>query len=780
MPTTRDDFSLTTKKILRDRAGNRCSNPHCNRLTSGPASDNLRAINVGTASHICAAAKGGPRYDENMTSDERKSPNNGIWLCNFCADLIDKDTNRYTVSLLHKWKTEAERNAEFQIHGMSEIYTANSQYVSNFCDTLFLHKNQQNSRVNLKNLFVMPDYLDIRNCDSNSEKRINLKDRIQAFVCEDNKNEMLIISGSGGLGKTTLVSWMNYHYAANDRIGNELFGDRPVITVRLRDLDKQLISKNNSLVPALREYLHINSIEELEKRYPHAVMILDGFDELCMIEYLHNPTELIYDLSRKRIEGYKYIITSRPKYISTRINISCEYIVLQHFDDQQVNEWIEHYTSNEYCGEKIDRKIIEYLLSMDESTLSSVCDTPMNLYMLVSKKADNLLVNNNWALYKHIFYNEMSETEYNMMFPNSNRNYEHDIIRLRDVLYQISEEIAYRMYKNHNSKLFINEAELRIIIDDLSEHNPILKNANMKDISAQCYAICCYWKEHTERGAVEFLHNDIRDFFLAEKIYREIETLYKLNNLNTNMRLIEENLCELFKYGALETKVTEFLLLRSMSNYSNGIQDFASIEFKQESFCKIISKLTSDCQVFNQTMQFEQRISPLDVIVNVIACVVQVFRHVLEPYCVEKNYIISIGDWSGYKYWFKDVFCKVPVTLTSESCLTLASKWNFTSIDLEGLDLRNIGFCHSLLCRANLSNTILSGCDFTNCVLTGADLTDADAHYASFLNANLENCDFSGTDLRGTDLPDGFCSNNQKEQVEHLKSLHIRGLRIDR
>ena len=304
-------------------------------------------------------------------------------------------------------------------------------------------------------------------------------------------------------------------------------------------------------------------------------MILDGFDELCMIENLSNPADLIYDLYRKQIRGYKYIITSRPQYIDYRINIPSQYIVLQHFDISQVQEWIDQYTRDDCCGEIIDETIIRQILSMDESTFSSVCNTPMNLYMLVSKTADNSLICNSWSLYNHIFYNEMSETEYNSMFPSADRDYEHDIILLRDVLYQISEEIAYRMYMNKNSKLFIKEFELKEIVENLSKRISVLGRASMKDVAAQCYALCCYWKEHGERCAVEFLHNDIRDFFLAEKIYRELDRLL-LAKSDSNDDISYE-ICSLFKYGPLDTKVTEFLLLRATSNYEKQVKDFASI-----------------------------------------------------------------------------------------------------------------------------------------------------------------------------------------------------------
>ena len=42
----------------------------------------------------------------------------------------------------------------------------------------------------------------------------------------------------------------------------------------------------------------------------------------------------------------------------------------------------------------------------------------------------------------------------------------------------------------------------------------------------------------------------------------------------------------------------------------------------------------------------------------------------------------------------------------------------------------------------------------------------------------LEGCDMTGVDLRGIELPDGFMSEDQDEQICHLKSLNINGLKI--
>ena len=113
----RDDFDLKTKRILAARVGFRCSNPHCRKLTSGPQSLPDKAVNIGVAAHITAASPGGPRYDPTLSPSERSSIENGIWLCQTCAKLIDSDPNRYTVEVLREWKRQAESEALGEITG---------------------------------------------------------------------------------------------------------------------------------------------------------------------------------------------------------------------------------------------------------------------------------------------------------------------------------------------------------------------------------------------------------------------------------------------------------------------------------------------------------------------------------------------------------------------------------------------------------------------------------------------------------------------------------------
>lgn len=108
----RDNFSTKVIEKIRGRVANRCSNPQCRVPTTGPSEDDPEKVNIiGIAAHIYAASAGGPRYDANMTSRERRSIDNGIWLCSNCSIDIDKDQALYTPAVLKQWKIEAEKLA---------------------------------------------------------------------------------------------------------------------------------------------------------------------------------------------------------------------------------------------------------------------------------------------------------------------------------------------------------------------------------------------------------------------------------------------------------------------------------------------------------------------------------------------------------------------------------------------------------------------------------------------------------------------------------------------
>lgn len=121
----RDDFSEKTKRTAAERVGFLCSNPDCRSLTIGTSDmSNESVAKVGVAAHICAAAPGGPRYDVNMTPEERASIDNCIWLCPTHSVHIDRDVKRYPKELLIQWKKEAENYTAFLMESQKNVFKA--------------------------------------------------------------------------------------------------------------------------------------------------------------------------------------------------------------------------------------------------------------------------------------------------------------------------------------------------------------------------------------------------------------------------------------------------------------------------------------------------------------------------------------------------------------------------------------------------------------------------------------------------------------------------------
>src|SRR5689334_2647744 len=73
---SQDDFPEQVKRTLAARVAQRCSNPDCRSGTSGPQTDTTKAVILGVAAHITAAAPGGPRYDDRLSPDQRAAIEN--------------------------------------------------------------------------------------------------------------------------------------------------------------------------------------------------------------------------------------------------------------------------------------------------------------------------------------------------------------------------------------------------------------------------------------------------------------------------------------------------------------------------------------------------------------------------------------------------------------------------------------------------------------------------------------------------------------------------------
>jgi len=100
---------------------------------------------MGIAAHINSASRfDGPRANPNLTPEQRKSYDNGVFLCPTCAVLVDKIPYHFPENLLKAWQAESEEwsRADFLKFKPHVNHSQASEGIRCFLDffkTLFFH-----------------------------------------------------------------------------------------------------------------------------------------------------------------------------------------------------------------------------------------------------------------------------------------------------------------------------------------------------------------------------------------------------------------------------------------------------------------------------------------------------------------------------------------------------------------------------------------------------------------------------------------------------------------
>lgn len=100
------DFRDNVKRELAHLSGYHCAFQPCGAFTGGPApSSTSYSTNLGQAAHIEGARSTSARHNPIMTNAQRRSVDNGIWLCLKHARMIDVTGSSFTTPMLKRWKS---------------------------------------------------------------------------------------------------------------------------------------------------------------------------------------------------------------------------------------------------------------------------------------------------------------------------------------------------------------------------------------------------------------------------------------------------------------------------------------------------------------------------------------------------------------------------------------------------------------------------------------------------------------------------------------------------
>lgn len=669
------------------------------------------------------------------------------------------------------------------------------EYADNFTEKLFRHKYCDDSNITLDNLFVMPkiEYKYNSEYGINQENKYtrNLVRILNEFFWNVKTDRILFIEGDAAIGKTSIVSWMCYHYLKNDEEGKAVFLKSNVVCVRLRELD--FSDKNKDIQNKLLEYLGFESIETFKNEYKNSILILDGADEISMIEGLDKTgiENLIISI-RKIFQTNKIIITSRPQFIDLRAfsskNFNTKVVKLAHFDKKMREEWIEKY---EKCGEKIPESTKAFILSTDDDKISGVADTPLALYLLVACEIKEEFIENQWALYHEIFKNAIINTEYNENF-NSFLN--HPIKNYEELLYRIVCRISFEMFKNTAEKrYYIKSNELQDIISEFEI------DSNISEWVRKCCVLCAYWKTRKNIGALEFYHNNIRDYFFCEFIYEKVNELIK-EGVNDNKEVFINKMCEIMPYAYIaETTWEQTLLflyqkLKYMNNHLfneyNEAQSYKQISvFFENIFGKPSMLWTYQYKgMYYQKIKYTiintllllriyqksiyEKSMPLNEFWNSEECYRDIVQSNIlgdwrelfkQKISIQKEKWISIGQDCKLDnaFFSKETienayFENASMTCIdfSETCLkkSIIKKCKIVSANFVGANLKEVTFVDSVLKEISFKNVRFEKCIFENTKILGGEYDDSIFQNCIFNETEVINVDWAGAKVRYCDM----------------------------
>lgn len=608
-----------------------------------------------------------------------------------------------------------EEIIEFINNKENQYKTDNKSYERDFVKPLFRHRER--TVVSLKDVFIKP-YLTI----NGSKKRYDAITAIQDFVQTDGCG-VFFIEGFGGYGKSSIASFLAYNHTFNSASKDISFlNNRQLIIIRLRDVEGE------DKISTIKKNLKNNDYIEND-----AVLIFDGLDELCMIEKKNGSTIAKEIMKEFSFYPRKIIITTRPTYINytnlknnlKSLNIKFKIAEICCFDEDQITNFATNFAKYD----KSHIGVLEYVknLPLEKKENKSIYGSPFLLYLILSGGIKEEEKDNSWLLMHRLFHDELFNPPY-----GNDRDVDED---MAEIIYQFNCDIAYEIFKTQNKKLSMTSNELK----------KIFHNDDVKDIVEKSHGLFSYMRK-SDSGAVEFVHNHIRDYFLCEKVFREINTWYSTDEIDGYE--IAQNLGKLLKYFYFTDETKLFIKEALQSNvYTNIIE-----KCEKEPLSNIFDWFYESDGVVEYNVKESNGLSYKEISYYVIDNSAYIYRTIYDLknrenekiYWISEKAINGIISNSDNSFLFTGQSRKNLVydALKSYFKNAFLSNANLSYMDLSFVDLRGAN-----LYEANLFKAELTGAD-----LRGADLTKASLHEVDLNGANLSGADLSSAYLNGADL----------------------------
>jgi len=653
----------------------------------------------------------------------------------------------------------------------NEIFEDTKYYCDKYDESLFLHRRlPEKNRIALKHIYTQPSaevekqYYWFKMIKKNTLKEvdvnksyINVTEGIKEFIDYnpllpgENVIDILFIEGKAAMGKSSLISWLCWNYVNDKNEVKKIIGERRLITIKLRDItrsDKGLLNIQSPFLQFCsylfkvneKELVSIQQWEEIRKKiFANTLLILEGFDELCMIEGIVGNGKNLYfqnlyqELNRMDCDC-KIIVTTRPEYLNVEgLDFPKAHLAICPFTEKKRKEWLDKYEL--FAQVSSDTK--KALIDGSTPVLDGIVDSPLTLYMIVAR---NVHISNNanlWYIYHEIFAEEIYKRDYEKGVPHAINTY-------KELLYRLTSEIANAVSSEQHLSITVDKLldikQIRNLLEQLEG-----EEKNIQEILEDCFGLASYFRISEKQydngkviSAVEFYHNNIKDYFYCEYLWFHLEDIY--SNIPSNIHEQEEwfigSFQELFQYSVCLKDSSEGVRARPIDFFEskvlylkeNNIQsNFVYQELKQHYFEHFFGKMLQTGFLHHYEYTGEDNI--LHMLTCIYSSVLSIYHTLYIPYLAydekialaKESHVVDIGTSFVYRILF-----------------VLSNIYNLSHIKFDGIMLSKIEFGKHNFQNSSFRGCLLIGCDFNGCDLRGADFSSASLINADFRNAIID------------------------------------------
>lgn len=593
----------------------------------------------------------------------------------------------------------------------TKIHDDNDEYQKLYQDTLFWENLlEDDKKATLRNTYVKPCIK-----PQNGSYGFNLKKWVQ-----DKDSRILLLYGKAGIGKTSLVS----RFALGNRLN-------PIYHIlKLRKYTDKLNSSDSW--KSIKECFKY----EDDNAYEGSILILDGLDEVCVLNQEFDGSKFVENLSRTLGTDFgrsiRVIITSRMGYFNEdRFNRYVELATVQ-WEESSVNKWCDRYcrTHENRKEWSVSFKGVYKDLDEDDKRRDVFC-SPIILYICCVSQIDISKHNSVASIYDEAF-RVIGKKEYHVM--NEETEKEVEINR------QFTKELAFQMFLNDKLEDALGADWVSIAREKTIQWGQ--KRYNAENINLEFKKI--FALNHfafNKSDAVEFAHKTVGEYFVSVKIY---EDFFK-HILEKTPKSIWHNIFNAFRYKKIPVDIMKYLvdLITSGQNdswkskffkiYYTGIEQQLMITSANEK---------SEYVVFHASLlkQFPIAFRNLTWLLTGLGFDNSEFSNTEKNLEILVSYIKGDVNLSGWK--------------------------NLNNIDFSMLDLKNSNFSNACLEGANFNETDLERASFDGANLDNSSFKNAYLEYASFVGTHLVNAHLEQANIKYATLADVRCDESRFENAD--------------